>query len=305
MPSLKSKVFNTILRNRHIFKLKFRKPVFDFNTSIEQFRKDCEEGANRFGTVPEEVKVIKDTISNINVEWLIPNGASSEKIIMYVHGGGYVSGSCNDHRAIVSKFAKQCMITNLTYDYRLAPEYPFPHGLNDSVNVYKELLQKYDPKNIIIAGESAGGGLTLALLLALKEQNIPLPKATVSISPWTDLKCSGESYKTKNSVSLAPLNSWTVFSKYYVGNDNPENPLISPLYGDLSDLPPIYINAGTDDELYDDSQSFYLKAQKAGVNITFKSGEGMVHCYPLLSPMFPEATEAMNEIIKFIQYHLN
>lgn len=305
MNSLKSKIFNTILRNRHIFKLKFKKPVFDFNTSIEKFRKDCEEGANRFGKVPDGVKVVKETIAGINAEWLIPDESKPEKIIMYVHGGGYVSGSCNDHRGFVSKFAKQCGVTNLTYEYRLAPEYPFPYALNDSVDVYKELISKYDPKNIIIAGESAGGGLTLAILLALKEQNITLPKGAVSISPWTDLKCSGESYKTKNKVSLAPLNSWTVFSKYYVGDNDPENPLISPLYGNLSGLPPIYINAGTDDELYDDGKNFYLKAKDEGVNITFKSGERMVHCYPLLSPMFPEATEAMNEIIDFINFNFH
>jgi acetyl esterase/lipase len=142
-------------------------------------------------------------------------------------------------------------------------------------------------------------------LLALKERNIALPVAAVSISPWTDLTCSGESYRTKNKVSLAPLNSWTVFSKYYIGENEATNPLISPLFGDLRGLPPILLNSGADDELYQDGEEFYLKARTEGVEITFRAGIGMVHCYPLLAPMFPEATEAMNEIVAFIQHHLH
>ena len=174
------------------------------------------------------------------------------------------------------------------------------------MKVYQWLLTSgFNPGNILIAGESAGGGLCLATLLALKEQNIQLPVAAVSISPWTDLTCSGESYRTKNKVSPAPLNSWFVFSKYYIGNNEATNPLISPLFGDLRGLPPILLNSGTDDELYDDGEKFYLKAKNAGVDITFRPGYGMVHCYPLLAPMFPEATEAMNEIVEFIRKHLD
>ena len=146
--------------------------------------------------------------------------------------------------------------------------------------------------------------MTLALLLALKEQNISLPSAAVAISPWTDLTCSGDSYKTKNKVSVAPLNSWFVFSKHYVGENETTNQLISPLFGDLKGLPPLFINSGEDDELFDDGRRFYEKAKKVGVNVTFQKGEGMVHCYPLLAPMFPEATTAMNEIVEFVKKQL-
>jgi epsilon-lactone hydrolase len=156
----------------------------------------------------------------------------------------------------------------------------------------------------LIAGESAGGGLCLAILLALKEQNIALPIAAVAISPWTDLTCSSESYRTKNKVSLAPLNSWIVFSSYYIGNNQANNPLISPLFGDLKGLPPILINSGVDDELFEDGEKFYLKARSVGVDITFTAGIGMVHCYPLLAPMFSEAIEAMAEIVNFVRQHL-
>ncbi len=306
MVSFKASAINFLLRNRHILNGKLKKETYDMNTSIQGFRDQCEKGAARYAKIPEGVTVIEEDIEGMKSEWIAPIGSDPTKVIMYVHGGGYVSGSCLDHRAFVSKFAKSCAYTNLVYEYRLAPEFPFPAALDDSVTIYKALLAKgYSNDNIIIAGESAGGGLALALLLALKEQNIALPAAGVAISPWTDLTCTGESYHTKNKVSLAPMNSWLVFSKHYAGNYDLTNPLISPLFGDLRGLPPLYINSGTSDELYDDGERFYKKALEQGVDIAFKSGEQMVHCYPFFSPAFKEAKEAMDEICSFIAKHLN
>lgn len=306
MTSFKSKIFNFLLRNRHLFQGKLKKETFDFNSSIAGFREQCEKGASRYAKLPKEITIKEQIIEGIKSEWLIPDGANPEKLIFYVHGGGYVSGSCSDHRAFVAKFAKNTGVTNLVYEYRLAPENPFPAALDDSVKVYQWLLASgFNPNNILIAGESAGGGLCLAILLALKKQNIALPVAAVAISPWTDLTCSSDSYRTKNKVSLAPLNSWTVFSTYYIGENQANHPLISPLFGDLEGLPPILINSGVDDELFEDGEKFFLKAKSAGVDITFTAGIGMVHCYPLLAPMFPEATQAMNEIIEFTGKHLN
>lgn len=305
MTSFKSKMFNFLMRNRHLLQGKLKKEVFDSNTSIAGFRELCEKGASKYARIPQGVTIKEQFIEGMKSEWLIPQGADSDKVVLYVHGGGYVSGSCNDHKGFVSKFAKNTGVTNLIYEYRLAPEHSFPAALEDSVKMYKWILSSgFKPENIIIAGESAGGGLCLATLLALKEQKIPLPVASVAISPWTDLTCSSDSYRTKNKESLAPLNSWFVFSKYYVGSNNPTFPLISPLFGDLSGLPPILINSGADDELFEDGEKFYIKAKEAGVNIIFRSGIGMVHCYPLLAPMFKEATEAMNEIVDFVQKYL-
>ena len=304
--SFKSKMFNFFIRNGHIFQGRFKKEVFDFNTSIPAFRERCENGAKRFGKLPKEITIKKQVIQGINSEWLIPMGAQSDKVILYFHGGGYVSGSCSDHRGLISKFALGSGVTNLMFDYRLAPENPFPAAVEDSLLIYKWLLSNgYQADNILLAGESAGGGLCLATLLALKDQNITFPTAAVAISPWTDLACSSDSYKTKSKVSPAPIDSWTVFSKYYVGENDAKNPLISPLYGDLKGLPPIFINSAVDDELFEDGEKFYKNAKDAGVDITFKAGEGMVHCYPLLAPMFKEATEAMNEIVAFTKTHLN
>lgn len=304
MPSFKSRMFNFVMRNRHLLNGKLKREVFDENTSIQEFRDLCEKGAAKT-PVAEGVHVQPEDIPGIVSEWLIPEGVKSEKMILYVHGGGYVSGSCSDHRGIISKFVKTCGVKALLYEYRLAPEHPFPAGLEDSVKTYHWLLDKGClPQNIVITGESAGGGLALALLLALKERDLPIPKAAVAISPWTDLTCSSESYLTKNKVSVAPKNSWTVFAKHYTAGHPADAPLVSPLFGDLTGLPPILIVSGADDELFEDGEKFALKAMDADVDVIFKAGHGMVHCYPLLAPLFREATEAMDGISKFIRSHL-
>lgn len=305
MTSFKSKATNFMIRNSHLFRGQLCKEVFDMNTSIQMFRDRCEKGAARFGKLPEDVSVQSIQIEGIKAEWLVPDGSPDNKVIMYVHGGGYVSGSCSDHRAIISKFAKYTGIKVLIYEYRLAPEFPYPAAIDDSIAVYKWLLASgYHYENILIAGESAGGGLCLATLLAIKDQQLPIPAAGIAISPWTDLTCASESYHTKGKLSPAPTDSWIVFGNHYAGNQPKDLPLISPLFGDLKGLPPLFIVSGEDDELYEDGEKFARKAQSAGVDVVFKKGEHQLHCYPLLAPMFPEATEAMAEIVSFVKSHL-
>ncbi len=307
MISLKAKIMIGLMRNRHLFKGRLRKETQKESVeAVLKFRATCEIGAERFGKLPEGISIKQEVIHTIISEWLIPEKALENKLIFYVHGGGYVSGSCNDHRSLVSKIALNAGITTLLYEYGLAPENPFPAALDDSLNVYKAVLEKgYKAENILMMGESAGGGLCLATLLALRDKKIPLPKAAVAISPWTDLSCSSETYLTKNKVSLAPLNSWNVFGHYYVAKSDVRNPYISPLFGDLKGLPPLFINAGNSDELFDDGKKFADKAKQAGVDVFFREGHGMVHCYPMMAPFFPEATEAMNEIVEFIHKHLS
>ncbi len=306
MPSLRSHIFRFILKHRHLlhFQLK-RRAVIDWNTSIPRFREECEKATKLLGNIPAGIEIAPVVINGIPAEWILPSAAEKDKVLLYTHGGGYVSGSCSDHRAIVARVVKKCGVGALLFEYRLAPEHPFPAALDDSVEVYRGLLtQGISPSNIMIVGESAGGGLGLALLLALRDLNLPLPSAAVAISPWTDLKCTGESYRTKNKVSLAPADSWIVFSKYYVGDSDPSNPWISPLYGDLHGLPPILILVGEDEELLDDSTKFTEKAKTAGVDVRLKIGERMVHCYPLLPSFIPEAKQAMDEICAFIRMHM-
>ena len=305
MASIRSRIINTLLRNRHLLQGKWRKEVFTAETSIGDFRAMCEKGAARYDKLPAGIQSREDEVCGIKCLWISPQEAPGDKLVLYVHGGGYVSGSCSDHRGVVAKFAAANGYRHLLFEYRLAPEFPFPAALDDALAVYEYLLANgYNAGNVLIAGESAGGGLSLALLLAIKEKGLEMPAAAVAISPWTDLSCSGESYHTKNKVSVAPLDSWNVFAQHYAGGQDLTNPLISPIFGDLGGLPPLFINSGMDDELFDDGRVFAEKAREQGVDVTFRAGEGMLHCYPLLAPMFPEATAAMKEISDFIRKNL-
>jgi acetyl esterase/lipase len=307
MPSLQSRLFLFVLKHRHLlrFQLK-RRATIDWNTSIPRLRQEIEKSAGFFGKLPAQIEVSPITIDGLSAEWILPIQAKKDKVILYVHGGGYVTGSCQAHRALVAKFVKGSEVGALLFDYRLAPEHPFPAAIEDSVTAYRWLLAKgVSPSHIVIAGDSAGGGLCLATLIALRDQGIPLPAAAVALSPWTDLKCTGESLRTKAKVdTLTWAESWTVFSKYYVGDNDPCLPWISPLYGDLHGLPPMLIHVGGDEVLLDDSTRFAEKAKDAGVDVTLKVGEGMFHCFPLCAPLFPEARQAMDEICAFIKTHI-
>ena len=296
MPSLRSRLLLFMFKYRHLFRFRLKREIIDWNTnsSILRFRQECEKGATRFGKIPAGVEVSPVTIDGLSAEWILLSQATNDKAIFFVHGGGYVSGSCSDHRVHVAKFVKGTNIGALLFEYRLAPEHPFPAALNDSVTAYRWLLaQGVSSSNIVFAGDSAGGGLCLATLLALRDQDIPLPAAAVAISPWTDLKCTGESYRSNARKCLSPEGTWTAFSKHYVGDDDPGLPWISPLYGDLRGLPPIMICVGGDEILRDDSVSFAEKAKGAGVDVTLRVGEGLFHCFPVCAPLFPEATQAM------------
>lgn len=304
MPSLKSKFINYALRHRHLLRLQLKEDRFDFNTSIPAFRQQCED-ATRKVKIPEGIEVSAFSIDSLKAEWILPAHKLKDKVIFYTHGGGYVSGSCSDHRAIVAKMAKATGVAALLFEYRLAPEHPYPAAVEDTVAAYRWLLANHiSAENIVIVGESAGGGLALATLLALRDQDIPLPTAAVAISPWTDLKCSGDSYRTRAKVCLSPEGSWNVFSKYYIGDNDPECPWISPLYGGLHALPPLLIYVGDDEILRDDAIRFAEKAKAAGVDVTLRVGQGMVHCFPLMAPLFQEASQAMEEICTFVKTKL-
>lgn len=306
MPSLQSHLFHFVLRHSHLLRFQLKKKdVWDFNTSIPHFRRECEKGAGRFGKMPAGIEVSPVTIAGLPAEWILPSQGTKDKVLLYTIGGGYVSGSCNDHRSIVARIVKGSGVGMLLSEHRLAPEHPYPAALDDSVAAYRWLLdQGISPSNTMIVGESAGGGLCLATLLALRDQGIPLPAAAVAISPWTDLKLTGESHRTKAKVCLSPEGMSTVCSKYYVGDKDPCLPWISPLYGDLYRLPPILIYVGEYETLLDDSTRFAAKAKAAGVDVTLKVGEGMVHCYPLLPPFIPEARQAMDQICAFIKTNI-
>lgn len=307
MPSVRASIIKFLLQNRHIFSFQLKKEKTDWNQyeAILKFRKEVEEGAGKFGKLPEEIEVAPFNINEMEAEWILPEGVTKDRVILYFHGGGYVSGTCQAHRSIVAKFVKGSGIGALLFGYRLAPENPYPAALNDAVRAYRWLLDKgISSSNIVFVGDSGGGGLLLATLLYLRDEGISLPAAAVAYSPYTDLKCTGKSHQTKARVCLAPEGTAQAFGKHYAGDNDLELPYISPLYGDLEGLPPILLFVGEDETLLDDSKRFAEKAKNAGVDVTLRIGEGLFHCYPAMAPLFPEAKEAMEEICTFINQQI-
>lgn len=304
MVSLKGRVVKFTLQNRHLFNLKLKKEIIDWNNheSILKFREEVEAGAGKFGKLPKDISVEPESVDDLYAEWISPIGVSSDRVMLYFHGGGYVSGTCYSHRSITSKFVKGTGMPAFLFEYRLAPEYPYPAALDDSLKAYNWLLEKgIDPSRIVFVGDSAGGGLCLATLLAIKDREIHLPAAAVAYSPVTDFKCTGESHQSKLKVCLSPEGMTQALAKHYSGDYDLDLPYISPLYGNLEGLPPLMLFAGEDETLRDDAIRFGEKANAAGVNVALRIGEGMFHCYPATAPLFPEATQAFEEICSFIK----
>ena len=305
MPSIQSRLLYFAMKNRHFLHFQLKQEVWDESTSIPDFRNQCENLNGAMAKLPEGVEVEPITVAGQPAEWLSLAGSRDDRVILYAIGGGYVSGSLHDHRAMVAKIVKVSGVRLLLLQHRLAPEHPYPAALEDMLAGYRWLLEGgIPPANIAIAGESAGGGLCLATLLAIRDLGLPLPGAGVALSPWTDLVLTGESHRTKAKVCVSPKGMSAVCAKAYTGDHDPRLPWISPLYGDLHGLPPLLISVGEYETLLDDSTRFAAKAKASGVDVTLNVGEGMIHCYPLLAPLFPEATQAMKEICEFIQEHI-
>lgn len=313
MASWQSRIIKLLMRQnlRTMDKLKVR--VWDEETSVSVWREYCENGAGKakmpsgVETVPVQIPGLPEDLS---AEWLQPAApATGDAVIFYTHGGGYISGSCSDHRALVANLVASTGLRLLLFEYRLAPEHPFPAALEDTLLAYRWMLAQLAPSTrVIIAGESAGGGLCLATLLALKdliaggEAGLMIPVACVSISPSTDMKLTGKPNPVKDSIE--PEGMAVMCSQYYVGNNDPCHPYISPLYGELCGLPPLLLTVGGDESALDDSVRFAEKAKAAGVDARLIVGQGQVHCYPLLPDFIPESKVAMGEIRDFIHQYV-
>jgi acetyl esterase/lipase len=305
MTSPQYRILYFTMKNRHLLQGRLKPETWDMDTSISAFRQMCENTNGRLAQLPEGIRVEPLSVAGMPAEWLLPEGGTKNTVILYMLGGGYISGSCNDHRAMVAKVARASGVSTLMFNHRLAPEDPYPAALEDALAAYRWLLdQGTSPDQIVIMGESAGGGLCLASLLAIRDRGLSLPAAAVALSPWTDLKLTGESHRTKARVCLSPPGMSAVCSRYYAGEHDPGLPYISPLYGDLHGLPPLLIQVGEYETLLDDSTRFAAKAQAAGVEVTLIVGDKMIHCYPLLAPLFPEASQGLAEIRDFIRLNL-
>lgn len=303
MHSFRCRLFLWVLRHRHIFRFSLKKEVAeDWFNDLDTVRTNAAKASKMFGKLPKRMVSTPVSINGRPAEWIEQDGASRDRVILYFRGGGYVLGSIAAHRGIVAKFVKETGLPALLFEYRNAPEAPHPAALDDAIAAYRWLLEQgYPSSDIVFAGDSAGGGLLLATLLRLKDEGTPLPARAAALSPWTDVACTGESLHTNREHCLAPPDSWEACKHHYAGTNDPTHPYISPLYGDLTGLPPLHISAGGHETLLSDSTRFATRAEDAGVDVTLHIGEGLCHCYPACAPIFPEATQALEKICEFLK----
>jgi epsilon-lactone hydrolase len=266
--------------------------------------------ARRFALKPSPPKgwrVRELLLPPMHGEWIEPDteraaDPTEGRTILYFHGGGYFFYSPQSHRAITYALAKGASSRVFALDYRLAPEHPFPAALDDAVACYRRLMMDgVSPRKVVLAGDSAGGGLALATLVYLRDHGDPLPAGAVLFCPWTDLAATGATLVTNNG--LDPMFIGPDIGKaarHYLGTMPGTHPLASPVYADLKELPPLFVQASTIEVLLDDSQRVVEKARSAGVVVIFKAWPDLPHVWHLFSPLLPEAKAALREASAFI-----
>ncbi len=270
--------------------------------SLEVVRAGFEQMGAMF-PVPGDVKCEPVTAGGVKAGWITAPGAATDRAILYLHGGGYGIGSINTHRALAASLSRAAKARVLLIDYRLAPEHPHPAAVEDATAAYRWLLaQGLQPKKLAVAGDSAGGGLTVATLVALRDAGDKLPAAGVCISPWVDLEGIGDSMTSKASVDpMVQKDGLLQLAGLYLAGKNPRTPLAAPLYADLSGLPPLLIQVGTWETLLDDASRIAERAKKAGVDVSYEPAEGMIHVWHLFAPMLDEGKQAIDRIGQYVQ----
>ena len=272
--------------------------------TIEEQRAQMQVGFTQF-KLPTDVRCDPVDAGGVAAEWITTPGVDTKRVICYLHGGGYVLGSINTHREMVSRLSRAASARVLIIDYRLAPENPFPAAVDDSIAAYRWLLSVgVDSARLVIAGESAGGGLTVATLVALRDAGEPLPRAGICLSPWVDLECLGESIVTKAEIDpVVSKDNILMLAKAYLGNTDPCTPLASPLYAELTGLPSLLIQVGTAEMLFDDARRLTDHARAAGVDVILEPWEDMIHMWHFFAAILPEGQQAIDRIGEFIRQH--
>lgn len=273
----------------------------DGQPTVAEQRAGMEQLAGTF-PLPEGAQQQAETIAGVPCEWQWVEGVQDDAVLLYFHGGGYVVGSVNTHRGLVSGFSKASGLKGLSVDYRLAPENPFPAAVDDAVAVYGALLDDgRDPSRIAVAGDSAGGGLALALLLAARDRGLPQPACAALLSPWTDLRIVAKAYETrKDADPMVRKDGISTMAAHYLGGGDPNDPLASPILADLTGLAPMVIHVGDREVLLDDSVELAKRAEAAAVDVSLKIWEDMIHVFQAFYPMVEEARESIAEMGEFI-----
>jgi acetyl esterase/lipase len=243
---------------------------------------------------PRRVDYIDTLVGGVPVIVATPTVVEPGRHLLYLHGGAYVVGSPRSHIAMVATLAKQAAAVATVVEYRLAPEHTYPAAIDDCVAVYRTLVTDVDPATVTIAGDSAGGGLALATLCALRDAGDPLPGAAYLMSPWTDLTGSGESVVTRAAADpMIDGSRIADAGRAYAGDVPLDHPGVSPLFADLAGLPPMLVQTGVDEVLLSDSTRLADRARAAGVDVTLDLAAGMWHVYQSFARLVPEATEAL------------
>ena len=250
-----------------------------------------------------DVKCLQLRIDDIPAEWVVAPGADPDLRLLYLHGGGFVSGSGGNYLAMAAHISAAARCAILLPDYRLAPEHHFPAGLEDCIRAHEWMLTAgpFGPapaKATFIAGDSAGGGLTLATLLALRDRGRPLPVAGMPLSACADFTLTGESMRTEKDTIFS-VRSMPKIAELYLVNTDPRNPLASPVFGDYTGIPPLLIQAGEHEMLRDDSVRVAAKARADGVKVTLEVWPGMVHVFQVRE--LPESLEAIQHMADFMR----
>jgi phosphinothricin tripeptide acetyl hydrolase len=256
--------------------------------------------------VPEGVAFTKVRANGVPAEWTAAAAARDDVAIVYFHGGGYVMGSLDTHRGLCARISQAARARVLSVGYRLGPEHPHPAAVDDAVAAVRFVREQgVAPRRTAVAGDSAGGGLTLATLVALRDAGDPLPAAGMCISPWTDLAFTGESIVTKAAedpmVRAADLR---LMADAYLAGRDPKAPLASPLYADLAGLPPLLVQVGSAEILLDDSVRVAERARRAGVDVELRVWPDMIHVWHAFAQILPEGQQAVNELAAFFEKRL-
>lgn len=275
--------------------------------NIEYARRGFEKVVSKFNRPLSGFTYTPANIAGIKSEWIMPDGADDKKLLLYFHGGGYATGSLNTHRALVSQIVKHAGIKALSIEYRLAPEHKYPAPIEDAVAVYQWLLQNgYSASQIAFGGDSAGGGVTFGTLLYLKHNNIPLPNCAIGLSPWVDQSLSGDSIKTKHDEDpMLVAAAFPLWSKNYMGDADPKAPYASPIFHDLTGMPPVYIQVGEDEMLLDDSTRYFNRAKADGVMVEMDVYPKKFHVFNAFWRILPKAREANKKLGLFLKQQLN
>jgi epsilon-lactone hydrolase len=256
--------------------------------------------------LPPDVRCQPVDAGGVDAEWIETPDSERARVVLWLHGGGYSFGSLASYRELAARVARAARARCLLVDYRLAPEHPFPAAIQDATAAYRWLLrQEVSPRRLVIAGDSAGGGLTLGALVALQESGEPLPAAAICLSPLTDLEATGASLK---SVADDPLltggpQGILAMAHAYVQNGSLRDPRASPLHADYAGFPPLLIQVGTREALLDDSTRLAERARAAGVQVSLEKGDGLIHVWPLFAPRAPESLAALASLGAFVQRH--